>query len=269
MRILILGAGYIGTFLDEKLSALGNFTILKSRKDLNYADFGVFHEWLEANPVECVINCAGYTDTQRAEQQRDLCWDLNVKVPLLVSMQCKLKGIELIHLSTGCVFSGYEKEYMETDEVNYGAQSPIAPWYNKSKDAYEKCSDYGLNLRIRYPYSDLVNPKSLLRKIQQYPLIYNATNSKTDLNSCAEFIHHALQQGSVSSIGAIHLVNPYPLSMMDICELLQEHKLGNPNWTYTDTLPNTSNCILSTEKLQTLFPDFSMPSEYQAISRLL
>lgn len=265
MRYLILGAGYVGEFLFEELIARGNHAIIKSRKDLNYADFETLSQYLLSNPVDCVINCSGYTDTKSCENDKDLCWTLNVRYPMIVAVACKVAGVELIHFSTGCVYTGYEKAYTELDATNFGVSAMDSPWYNKSKDAYDNCWGYGLNLRIRYPYSDGKHPKCLLRKISTYETLQDVVNSRTSMHTVADFIDHAIRRGPVSHIGKLNLTNPNPLALSEVAMIVCPHE----RFKYTTNVPIGSNCILSIAKLQELYPDFELKSERTALLEIV
>ena len=74
--------------------------------------------------------------------------------------------------------------------------------------------------------------------------------------------------------GIYNCVNPNPLSTAEVCDILDEYGLWNPNWKFIDyqelkqhITANRSNCSLSTDKLKIYGLD--MPSERESLVRIL
>lgn len=80
---------------------------------------------------DVVINCAAFTDVDRCETERDLCWKLNVDAVKNLIIATRPHGIKLIHISTDYIFDGKNGPYREDDTPN-----PIS-FYGKSKLAAE------------------------------------------------------------------------------------------------------------------------------------
>ncbi len=67
--------------------------------------------------IECIVNCAAYTDVDRAEGQgQELCRKLNAEAPGILARAMKRKGGTLFHISTDYVFGRepYNKPCRET-----------------------------------------------------------------------------------------------------------------------------------------------------------
>lgn len=78
-----------------------------------------------------IINCAAYTHVDKAEQEREACWNINVEaVNNLVYAARKTKS-RILHLSSDYVFNGKNGPYTETD-----IPDPLG-FYGKSKLAAE------------------------------------------------------------------------------------------------------------------------------------
>jgi len=61
---------------------------------------------------------------------------------------------------------------------------------------------------------------------------------------------------------------------MQVTDLMTVYGFDNPKWSYVDPkllnmLALRSNCVLSINKLKTLFPDFYIQSEKQALDKAL
>lgn len=64
-------------------------------------------------PRTIVINCIGAIPQKKYNNEEYI--TLNTEFPKLLSTYCKINNIKLIHISTNCVFSGKNKNYVETD----------------------------------------------------------------------------------------------------------------------------------------------------------
>ena len=73
-----------------------------------------------------IINCAAYTKVDASEENRSLCYDVNV-TGLRNLISCSSLSTKLIHISTDYVFDGEKKQYSEEDLPN-----PIS-YYGKAK----------------------------------------------------------------------------------------------------------------------------------------
>jgi len=83
--------------------------------------------------VKAIINCAAYTNVEKAESQADLAYKVNAEAVGKLGSLAKKAGIWVLHISTDFVFDGKsDKPYVETDTPN-----PINT-YGKSKLAGEQ-----------------------------------------------------------------------------------------------------------------------------------
>lgn len=276
-NVLILGAGYVGTELYSHSNKEHISFFLKSRKDLDYSNNLELRKFILNNDINYVVNCSGFTgrpNVDEGELKKKDCWYLNVLLPLKISKICKDIGIGYIHISSGCIYSGYEKEFTEHDESNFGLYDHSS-FYSKSKHAFETLNDYGCTIRVRMPFSNDLNDRSYITKILKYDNLVNYKNSKTYIPDLCEFIEHIIEKNiSTSSIGVINFVNPEALDTKDVTDMMKSYNLENKNWKFVDIkdinmAAPRSNCVLSIDKLKTLFPDFVLQPEASAIDQAL
>jgi len=132
LKILILGAqGMLGQDMAEALASYK--PILFDRENLNLTDFSRVKEKLNRIRPNLIINCAGYTDVEKAEDNKDAANLINGAVVGDLAQICRDLNIILVHISTEYVFDGEKKEgYDENDETN--SQNA----YGKSKALGEK-----------------------------------------------------------------------------------------------------------------------------------
>ena len=66
-----------------------------------------------------IINCAAYTNVDRAEEDKLLCASINVNAVKNLAAAADQNGAKIIHISTDYVFDGKSyKPYNESDKVN-------------------------------------------------------------------------------------------------------------------------------------------------------
>lgn len=256
-NILILGGGYIGTHLNKVLNTSNTVTIL-TKGEINYNNSYHFKKYLSNNSYDYVINCSGFCgkpNVDQAEIEKEKCWELNVTGPTSVNSICRELSIPYIHVSSGCIYTGYDKLWAEKDTPNFGVFNNTSSFYSKSKHAYELSnSNYGLTIRIRMPFdNDVKCNRSILYKLLKYNNIIDFRNSKTYIPDLCSFIQsYILQQNNNNDI--INFVNPDALFTKEVVDLLTEAGKVNYKWNYVsmddlDITAGRSNCVLSTTKL--------------------
>jgi dTDP-4-dehydrorhamnose reductase len=118
LKILILGAqGMLGQDMAEVFVSYE--PILFDRENLDLTDFSRVKEKLQRIKPDLIINCAGYTDVERAEEEEDTARLINGDVVGDIAQICRDFNITLVHISTEYVFDGEKKEgYNEDDQTN-------------------------------------------------------------------------------------------------------------------------------------------------------
>lgn len=258
MNILILGKGFLGQKVYNylrlaQLSDSGNVDIF-SKSELNYTDRLTLADHLSQHDYDFILNASGYTgvpNIDAAEYDKEICWKMNVEVPVtIVSAACHSKAT-VIHISSGCIFNGYVKHWEETDTPNFGVFNPGSSFYSKTKHAAETMikNDAAI-LRIRMPFTGDISPRNYFTKLLQYDNLISTPNSVT----CVEDLCDAILKicAHDNPIGVYHLVNEGALTAKQVIECLAKYELTNPNHRFIDrselkTKAPRSNCILSTK----------------------
>lgn len=276
-NVLIVGAGYVGneifSFVDKSKA---NY-FLYSKKDLNYVNQSILRKFLLNNNITHVVNCSGFTgrpNVDEGELKKKECWNLNVVVPLAISKTCKALDINFIHISSGCIYTGYDKEFAEEDEPNFGLFDESS-FYSKTKHAFETLNNYGCTIRVRMPFSDNLHERSYFTKILKYDKLINFKNSKTNISDLSNFIEYIVVNNILANeIGVINFVNPSAKDTEYIVSRMKVFGMENKNWEFVDIKDINikaprSNCVLSMEKFNKMFPDFYVETEEDAIDMIL
>jgi len=276
-KVLIIGSGYVGQSIMSWVNPDKHNYRIVSRRQLDYSNQALLHKFILNHDIEYIVNCSGFTgrpNVDEGETRKKECWDLNVVIPLNISNICKQLSIKYIHISSGCIYSGYEKEWSEQDEPNFGLFDASST-YSKSKHAFETLNDYGCIIRVRMPFCDDYNPRSYLTKIYKYDQLINFKNSKTYVPDLCMFIEYLIDNKvDLSIVNTINFVNPDALDTMQVTDLMTAYGMDNPKWVYVDPkllkmAAPRSNCVLSIDKLTSLFPDFNIQTEKQALDYAL
>jgi dTDP-4-dehydrorhamnose reductase len=275
-NVLILGAGYVGTELYYSSNDTNAFW-LKSKNTLDYTDESVLRKFILNKGIDYIINCSGFTgrpNVDEGETKKEDCWELNVKLPLKVSKTCRTLGVEYIHISSGCIFTGYDKEFTETDTPNFGLFNDSS-FYSKSKHAFETLNDYGCTIRVRMPFCQELHDRSFITKIYKYNNIINYKNSKTYISDLVRFIETIIDsKKKTTDIGVINFVNPDAQDTAYLVNRMKSYNLNNKQWKFVpiediNIKAPRSNCVLSIDKLKTMFPYFHIHTEKEAIEHAL
>ena len=174
MRILVTGKnGQLGRSIQNIVNIntkIGNNHspndfIFVGREELDLSSESSISQYFDNNKFDIIINCAAYTQVDKAEQEAGLADQINhLAVKQLASIANKQQA-RLIHISTDYVFDGEsDKPYTETDETN-----PINV-YGRTKLTGEKALQAvmptnALIIRTSWVYSEYGNNfvKSVLR----------------------------------------------------------------------------------------------------------
>lgn len=115
MKILITGAnGQLGNemrLITKGLESTYIFTDVTEQEGvetirLDITDIDAIREIVNKNDVGCIVNCAAYTNVEKAESDEALCRKLNATAPQLLAQVMKEVNGLLIHVSTDYVFGG-------------------------------------------------------------------------------------------------------------------------------------------------------------------
>ena len=277
MNILILGKGYVGTVIYNQLKPTPHQLMFVSKADHAYDQQDVFERLVRENNIEVVVNASGYTgrpNVDACELNRDDTWYYNVVVPGMIGESCRLLNAHLIHVSSGCIYNGYDKEYTEIDPPDFGICCETSSWYSKTKHAGELAlQGTGASvLRIRMPFCETTSERNILMKLLKYDNIINQTNSMTNIEDLAEFVEMFLENERTWG-GIFNVVNPQPISTSVMIDALKQHDVCNSSWKYIEldellekhTTTCRSNCVLDSTKLEKL--NLSLPDTHSSLNR--
>jgi len=162
MNVLVVGSnGQLASEFKNSLVSRKLKFIFLGKKEINIFSYQDILLKVNKHKVSIIINCAAYTDVDKAEIKRRSAYKLNCEAVKNITKVCKLKNIYLIHFSTDFVFKGDKSNYKEKDSTK-----PIS-YYGETKKISEQIINKNLNSYVIFRLSWLIGRYSdnFLKKI--------------------------------------------------------------------------------------------------------
>ncbi len=156
-RILVTGKnGQLGKSIQKLITNTNQNDdfIFVGREELDLCNESMIDRYFKDNSFDIIINCAAYTQVDKAEEEQKLANQVNHIAVSQLAQIAKNQQAKLIHISTDYVFDGQNnKPYKEIDKTN-----PINV-YAKTKLAGEKVIQKILQvdatiIRVSWMYSE-------------------------------------------------------------------------------------------------------------------
>jgi nucleoside-diphosphate-sugar epimerase len=175
----------------------------------------------------------------------------NLFSPIGLAELCKNKSIHFTYLGTGCIFD-YDETHLFGDENTgfnecdlpnfFGSSYSIVKGYT-DRLMHNLYNDSTLNVRIRMPITDEINPRNFITKIINYKKICSIPNSMTVLN---ELLPIMIEMALNRTVGTVNLTNPGLISHNEILTIYKE--IVNPDFTWENFSIDEQNLILASKR---------------------
>lgn len=243
--ITLIGHGYVGEHISKELF----------EKKLPY--HWIHHTDSIATDTTVIINAAGYTgspNVDACETYKQETIDGNVIWPVALALAHSDKPI--VHISSGCVYTGYEKHFTEEDEPNFDFGN--GSFYSGAKSLGQKMLEPYMNksylLRIRMPFGNSDHPKNFLTKMKRYNKLISYDNSLSYLPDVAAVAVEMATNRSIPT-GIYNVCNPGFSNAKEIVNMMGiEKEFFTEDEFKKSVVAPRSNCILNNDKLQKVFP---------------
>ena len=216
MKIFIAGAkGMLASDLVSILERQGE-VVKGELPHFDITDPESVERHIKKTKPDIVINCAAYTEVDRAEQEADLAFAVNSKGPQNLANVCNEIGGRLIHISTDFVFNGEQNVPYKEDDL----PCPLCV-YGKSKLKGERLVQSAIDNHIIIRTSWLYgrNRNNFVETIAQLAIkkenvrvVYDQVGTPTYTKDIAEAIKNLL---SVNKNGIYHFSNEGVCSRYD------------------------------------------------------
>lgn len=116
MRYLVTGVkGQLGYDVVKELEKKGHTAIGVDREEMDITKEEQVRSVMEQTKFDGVFHCAAYTAVDRAEDEVELCRQINVNGTKYLAQVCKEQNIPMIYLSTDYVFHGQGEHFWKPD----------------------------------------------------------------------------------------------------------------------------------------------------------
>jgi len=269
MYIILGKNGYIAEAIVKELKSRDLPHIALSRTDVDYTnkcDFDLyllnnFHRNILEGKDIIVVNCAGYIgkpNVDACELAKADCVEGNVLFPAMISQLCADRGYQYVHISSGCIYGGYEKHFTEQDAPNFDFQN--GSFYSGTKALAEKVvqqnNPTSYIFRLRIPFDEYTSPRNYLTKLMSYDTLLDAENSLSHRGDFAKYSIDLITQKVPR--GIYNITNKGSVTTQQVVELIKKHKLTNKEFQFFTNLDDfmqqitapRSNCVLDTSKIE-------------------
>jgi len=262
MYIILGKNGYIAEAIIKELNFRGLPCIAWSRSDIDYTN--PTHLKRDLYKLGCdvhIVNCAGYIgkpNVDACELAKADCIEGNVVFPAMLAEVCNDKGYKLTHISSGCIYGGYEKDFSEEDVSNFDFQN--GSFYSGTKALAEKVvkknNPNAYIFRLRIPFDEFECGRNYITKLLKYDKLLNAENSLSHRSDFAKYTIELIEQNVPK--GIYNITNKGSVTTKQVVELLQKHNKTKKNFEFFDNLDTfldkvtapRSNCVLDTSKIE-------------------
>ncbi len=153
MKVIVSGAsGQLGQCLKDQVNHFPNYSFqFFDRIGLDITDSEAVEKIIKDEKASFFINCAAYTAVDKAEEEKEIAYQINGQAVNGLGRICKENNVRLIHISTDYVFNG-------TSSIPYEVNAPKDPQsvYGASKSEGEDAlkDTNSIIIRTSWVYSE-------------------------------------------------------------------------------------------------------------------
>ena len=234
------------------------------RSKLNIFDSKELREFLRANSVRALVNCAGFAgkpNVDACESSKYESLQLNAVLPGIIREVCEDLKIPWGHISSGCIYSGRRLDgegWTEEDVPNFSFRSPPCSFYSGTKALGEEVLAGAENCfvwRLRIPFNHDPGPKNYLRKLLDYENLLEAENSISHLEEFCQKCVECFTKDIEPEV--YNMTNPGSITTRQVTEWMIKEGLTDKKFNFFNSeeefmsivaIAPRSNCVLNTTK---------------------
>jgi dTDP-4-dehydrorhamnose reductase len=253
-----------------------------TKDDLDITNIDDVKHAFNNNKYNYCLNFAAYTDVNKAENEKEKCYNVNVNGLINLADLCKEHECTLIQISTDFVFDGTKKHaYLETDQTKalnyYGYTKLKAEEY-----IIEHLKKY-IIIRTSWLYSEynrnfVKSIISLSKKNDNLKIVDNQQGTPTNAHDLIKFIDLLISKIekdlSINYYGLYHFSNLGKCSWYSFAKKIVKtlnlkvslHPISDKEYITPAKRPSYS--VLSKEKVMNIFA-YSIPDWEQSLEKFL
>ncbi|MBR2064795.1 MAG: dTDP-4-dehydrorhamnose reductase [Bacteroidales bacterium] len=231
MNILVVGAnGQLGRSIHDASRASENrfiFTDVTAGDEviaLDATDSSAVKHVVGSYDVDVIVNCAGYTDVNKAEAEEEMPRRLNAGLPAVLAEAAKEAGAVLIHISTDYVFDGKSSVPYVEDDVT----SPLGVYGRTKLEGERAVADSGCRhiiIRTAWLYSCygknfFKTMEALTSSKPSVNVVMDQTGTPTYAPDLADAIMHIIENDMLGCQGIYNYSNEGVCSWYDFAKAI-------------------------------------------------
>lgn len=239
MNILVTGAnGQLGSQMRVVAAGSGHNYIFTDVAELDVTNYEEVCQMVSDRGVDVVINCAGYTNVDKAEDDAEQCTLLNANAcENLAKAMCKVGGT-LIHISSDYVFGGGDYN-LPCKEEQVG--SPTGVYGLTKLKGEEAIKSSGVNyiiIRTAWMHSEFgknfvktmlaltsakaQDEREAAGKPRGIKVVFDQVGTPTYAYDLAMAISHIVESGQLDKKGIYHYSNEGVCSWYDFAKMIAQ-----------------------------------------------
>lgn len=230
MNILVTGAnGQLGNEMRLVAANSADNYIFTDVAELDITDREAVDRMVTANSVEAIVNCAAYTNVDKAESDADFAELLNATAVANLAEAMKRVGGVLIHVSTDYVFGGSTGNTPRREDEPSNPTGVYGLTKLHGEEAIERSGCKAVILRTAWLYSEFGKNfvKTMLNLTSTKPqlnVVFDQCGTPTYALDLAKAIHHILSGRLYDgNEGVYHYSNEGVCSWYDFTKMIAEY----------------------------------------------
>ena len=233
MNILITGAnGQLGNCMRNTAKGTKDNYIFTDVSELDITDAEAVAKAVKDNDIKVIVNCAAYTNVDKAENDRDFAELLNSKAVRNLADAVKANDGTLIHVSTDYVFGGSIGNTPRTEEE---PANPTGVYGETKLHGERQIAESGAKaiiIRTAWLYSEYGKNfvKTMLNLTSSKPelkVVFDQVGTPTYARDLADTIHDIIENRKFDgNEGVYHYSNEGVCSWYDFTKMIA-HIAGN------------------------------------------
>jgi len=199
MKVLVTGAnGQLGRSLRRAFAGAQDDIVFTDVEELDITDLAAVRALVAAEGVDTIVNCAGYTNVDGAEDNPDLARLLNATAVENLAVAMKEVGGLLVHISTDYVYGGEALNTPIPETQKPAPQGVYAVTKLQGEEAIARVGCRHIIIRTAWLYSEYGKNfvKTMLRLTAEKPslkVVFDQVGTPTYAGDLAEAIVKLLE----------------------------------------------------------------------------
>jgi dTDP-4-dehydrorhamnose reductase len=184
---------------------------------------------IKVNCYDVIVNCAAYTNVDRAEEQQEIAELINAKAVEYLAKAAKENGVELIHISTDYVFGGNQNNTPCNEEQPTNPTGAYGVTKLHGEQAIINSGCEHVIIRTAWLYSEYGKNfvKTMLNLTATKPelkVVFDQTGTPTYAQDLADAIVDIVENRKyIGNSGVYHFSNEGVCSWFDFTKIIAEY----------------------------------------------